>query len=50
LRFAGTTNLQASHVTVFTSLTAGSNTFTAKYRVTANTGTWQDRRMFVLGL
>lgn len=28
--------------------TPGSNTFTAKYRVNAGTGTWQDRRLSVL--
>lgn len=30
-----------------TGLTAGSNTFTAKYRVTAGTGTFYDRRIIV---
>ena len=31
-------------------LTAGSNTFTAKYRVTADTGRWKDRTIFVMNL
>ena len=31
-------------------LTAGSNTFTAKYRVTGNTGQWSDRTIFVMNL
>lgn len=31
-------------------LTAGSNTFTAKYRVTADTGRWNDRTIFVMNL
>jgi hypothetical protein len=31
-------------------LTAGSNTFTAKYRVSANTGKWTNRRIFVMNL
>ena len=30
-----------------TGLTAGTNTFTAKYRVTAGTGTWDDRKISV---
>jgi hypothetical protein len=31
-------------------LTAGSNTFTAKYRVTTETGQWSDRTIFVMNL
>lgn len=31
-------------------LTAGSNTFTAQYRVTSGTGTFGDRRIIVVGL
>lgn len=33
-----------------TSLTAGSNTFTAKYRVSSGTGTFSNRRIFVIPL
>lgn len=33
-----------------TGLNPGSTTFTAKYRVTANTGQWQDRQMIVTPL
>jgi hypothetical protein len=33
-----------------TGLTAGSNTFTAKYRVSAGTGTFQDRRIVAIPL
>lgn len=33
----------------FTNLTAGSNTFTMKYRVSAGTGTFQRRSMIVMG-
>ena len=32
---------------LFTGLTAGSNTFTAKYRVSTGTGTWYDRNIIV---
>lgn len=39
-----------SRVKLFTGLTAGSNTFTAKYRVTGGTGTWLDRRLSVIPL
>lgn len=35
---------------LFTGLTAGSNTFTAKYRVTAGTGTFLNRNMCVIAL
>lgn len=43
-----TTFTQASWVHTFTTLTAGSNTFTMKYAVTANTGTFRRRRITVL--
>lgn len=33
---------------IYTGLTAGSNTFTTKYRVTAGTGTFQRRRLSVI--
>lgn len=39
---------QASWVHVFTALNPGSNTFTFKYAVTANTGTFRRRRITVL--
>ncbi len=40
----------ASRVFLQTSMTAGSNTFTAKYVVSAGTGTFRDRRILVLPL
>ncbi len=39
---------QCSYVTQETGLTAGSNTFTAKYQVSAGTGTFHRRQLFVL--
>jgi len=42
-RRMGITNL-------FETLNSGSNTFTAKYRVSAATGTWQRRRLVVMAL
>lgn len=39
-----------SGVFIQTGLTAGSNTFTAKYKVSANTGTWQNRNITVIPL
>ena len=42
--------MRASAATLVT-LTAGSNTFTAKYRVaSSSTGQWKDRTIFVLNL
>lgn len=41
-------NLGASDVSLRTSLTPGSNTFTAKYRVSSGTGTFTDRRIIVM--
>jgi hypothetical protein len=38
----------ASRIIWQTGLTAGSNTFTAKYRVGAGTGTWAQRNLIVL--
>jgi len=43
-----TTGVRASSVTYLTGLTAGSTVFTAKYRVTAGTGTFLDRSITVL--
>jgi hypothetical protein len=52
LRMTGTSaplsQFAAFHV--FTGLTAGSNTFTAKYAVSGGTGTFLNRRLFVLDL
>lgn len=45
---AATTTLAASRVTLHTGLTPGSNTFTMKYRVTAGTGTFDLRHIFVI--
>lgn len=42
--------LQGGQVKLFTGLTAGSNTFTAKYRVSANQGTWDNRHLMVFPL
>lgn len=39
---------QMSWSKIYTGLTAGSNTFTSKYRVTAGTGTFQRRRLSVI--
>jgi hypothetical protein len=42
-------NIRAGGVHMFP-VTAGSNTFTAKYRVDAGTGTWTNRQLFVIPL
>lgn len=45
----GTTGaFRASQVHLLTTLTPGSNTFTAKYKVGAGTGTWAARRLVIL--
>lgn len=41
---------RATRVHYDVGLTAGTNTFTAKYRTTAGTATFDDRRLVVLGL
>jgi hypothetical protein len=42
---------QTIHVGIyFTALTAGSNTFTAKYSSDASTSTFQDRQITVVGI
>jgi len=41
---------QMSYASVITGLTAGSNTFTAKYRVSGSTGTWLNRQIIVVPL
>jgi hypothetical protein len=38
---------QLSYQSLFTGLTAGTNTFTSKYKVTGNTGTWVNRNLVV---
>jgi hypothetical protein len=46
---AAADNSQMSYVFPLTGLTAGSNTFTAKYKVAGGgTGTWQNRRIVIL--
>lgn len=45
---AGTSGVREGGVFLFTGLTPGSNTFTAKYRVGAGTGTYVDRRIWVM--
>lgn len=45
---AGGSVHQASHAIFFDTLTPGSNTFTAKYRVSGGTGTFAFRRLIVL--
>lgn len=41
-------NVGASDASLWTALTPGSNTFTAKYRVSSGTGTFFARRIFVV--
>lgn len=43
-------NVTVSGVALHTTLTPGSNTFTAKYKVTSGTGTFISRRLMVLPL
>lgn len=43
-------SVQACNINFHTGLTAGSNTFTMKYRVTAGTGTVDNRRIVVIPL
>ena len=47
---SGGVALQASSVIPVTSLTAGSNTFTAKYTVNGGTGQWENRYITVIDL
>lgn len=48
---AGASELHGySQLTLWTTLTAGSNVFTAKYRATGGTGSWAQRRVIVMGL
>lgn len=42
--------MRASSFRMFTGLTPGSNTFTAKYRVNGGTGTFNERYIFVMPL
>lgn len=41
-------NINASDVSLWTSLNPGENTFTARYRVSSGTGTFQSRRIIVM--
>lgn len=41
-------NINASDVSLVSALTPGSNTFTARYRVSSGTGTFSSRRIIVL--
>jgi hypothetical protein len=43
-------SIQASGTFLATGLTPGSNTFTAKYRVSSGTGTWLNRSIVVVPL
>ena len=43
-------SVQASATYLVSGLTAGSNTFTAKYRVDASTGTFVNRNIIVIPL
>jgi hypothetical protein len=47
---SATNSLGAAVAHIFTGLTAGSNTFTCKYKVSAGTGTFSNRSITVLGL
>lgn len=47
---AAARSIRASAITLIDGLTPGSNTFTAKYRVTGGTGTFNNRRIAVLPL
>lgn len=47
IRRQGTNNQQHAGLHTFLDLTAGSNTFTMKYRVAGGTGTWVNRRIIV---
>lgn len=46
----GTADMGASQVFLLTSLTAGSNVFTAKYKVNGGTGTFANRRITVIDM
>jgi fructose-specific phosphotransferase system IIC component len=43
-------DMQGSATYLVTGLTAGSNTFTAKYRISGNTGTFANRNIIVIPL
>lgn len=47
---SATNGLGAAVTHLFTGLTAGSNTFTCKFRVSAGTGSFQNRTLTVIGL
>lgn len=48
VQMSGTNPVQMVYSLFLNGMTPGSNTFTAKYAVSAGTGTWQDRRMQML--
>lgn len=50
IAIAGTSSQRAGATFLLTTLTPGVNTFTAKYRVGAGTGTYADRRIVVFPL
>jgi hypothetical protein len=47
---SGSFQIAAGRAVVIGGLTAGTNTFTIKYRVTASTGTFEGRELFVQGI
>lgn len=47
---SGSFQIAAGRTVVIGGLTAGTNTFTIKYRVTASTGTFEARELFVQGI
>ena len=47
---AGVPNLAISTTQIVTGLAAGTNTFTAKYKVSASTGTFTNRSITVQGI
>jgi hypothetical protein len=47
---AGTSSIRSTNVYLETGLTAGTNTFTAKYRVALGTGTFVSRQLTVMPL
>lgn len=47
---AANQGLRATGTYMETALTGGSNTFTCKYRVTGNTGSWGNRQIIAIGL
>lgn len=50
IRGQGTANQVRAALHLHTGLTAGNNTFTMQYKVLSSTGTWANRRIYVLPL